>query len=105
MKGASAAGAGQPGGPVVKAGNPNAKVKVEAFVATTAECHQKTIDLLKKVTGSDPDRVYVEVYDMNSPGGGKMAEKGVSCATVFVNDKSEYTITEGGKSLPCRIHS
>jgi len=84
----------------IKLGSPNAKVKVQAFVVTSAECHQKTVDLLKKVAQSDPDRVYVEIYELHSPAASQvMASKGVTCATVFVNDRDKYTINRGGQKV------
>ncbi len=78
-------------------GSPEAKVKVVA-VLPPSSCQFPTLRILDEIAKAEPKRVRVEIYGMGSPKGTQIMQKyGATCASVFINDKTEFTLTSGGQ--------
>jgi len=79
-------------------GSPDAKVLVKMFAPLGIACHQTTVDLLKQLAEEEPQRLRVQIFDMHAPA---MVEEvnreRLSCATVLVNNRYQFTIREGDK--------
>jgi len=83
---------------VEELGNKDARVTVKAFVPTRVECHQKTIQILREIVKREPERVFVQIYELRTPECTEEMEKfNITCASVFVNGKNRYEITRDGK--------
>ena len=77
-------------------GSPDAKLKIEA--CTPFQCQQRTIELLTKLGKSHPDKIRVELFDMNSEEGRRVLDKyNKGCATIFFNGKMHFKIMKDGK--------
>ncbi|MCS7223203.1 MAG: hypothetical protein NZ959_01400 [Armatimonadetes bacterium] len=85
-----------PSSPVT--GPADAKVRIVAVVPMGVDCHRVTLQILHAIAKAEPKRVRLEAYDMNSPDGMKnLQQRGVNCATVFINDRWEFTLLRDGK--------
>jgi hypothetical protein len=74
-------------------GSPKAKILVKLMAPLQAECHQKTAQLLRDLAAREPQRVRVQVFDMRTPSGRQeMSRERLTCATVLVNNRDEFTI-------------
>jgi len=79
-------------------GSPTAKVKVIA-VLPPSECQIPTLLVLDEIAKADPKRVRVEIYSMASPKGMQILRQyGATCASVFINGKTEFTLTSDGET-------
>ncbi len=79
-------------------GSPEAKVKIVA-VLPPSECQAPTLRILDEIAKAEPKRVRVEIYGMGSPKGQQvMQQYGVTCASVFINGKTEFTLTSDGQT-------
>ena len=79
-------------------GSPEAKVKVVA-VLPPSSCQFPTLRILDEIAKAEPKRVRVEIYGMGSPQGQKILQQyGATCASVFINGKTEFTLTSGGQT-------
>ena len=82
----------------VDLGSPDAKVLVKMFAPLGIACHQATVDLLKQLAGEEPQRLRVQLFDMHVPAMvAEVNRERLSCATVLVNNRYQFTIREGGK--------
>jgi len=90
--------------PTMDLGSPEAKVLVKMFAPLAPECHQKTAELLKELAAREPERVRVQIFDMASPQTTRpeMARERLTCATVLVNNRYEFTLGERKVSLSHR---
>ena len=80
-------------GAVADLGSPEAKILVKMCAPLHTDCHVETANLLKALAGREPERVRVQLFDMRSPAGrGEMQREGLSCATVLVNNRYEFTL-------------
>jgi len=80
-------------GAVADLGSPKAKILVKMCAPLQTDCHVETASLLKALAQREPERVRVQLFDMRSPGGrGEMQREGLSCATVLVNNRYEFTL-------------
>ncbi len=81
-------------------GNPEAKVKVVAFIPGTGGCGNETAIFVEQVADANKDRLRVEIVDFESEAGSKYeSELGASCAGLVINGKQmiETTDDEGKK--------
>ncbi len=79
-------------------GSPEAKVKIVA-VLPPSECQAPTLRILDEIAKAEPKRVRVEIYGMGSPKGMQILQQhGATCASVFINGKTEFTLTSGGQT-------
>ncbi|MDW8028754.1 MAG: hypothetical protein RMK94_10240 [Armatimonadota bacterium] len=79
-------------------GSPDAKVKVIAVLPPSG-CQVPTLRVLDEIAKADPKRVRVEIYGMGSPKGQEILQQyGATCASVFINGKTEFTLTSNGKA-------
>lgn len=80
-------------GAVADLGSPEAKILVKMCAPLHTDCHIETANLLKALAGREPERVRVQLFDMASPAGrAEMQREGLSCATVLVNNRYEFTL-------------
>jgi len=80
-------------GAVADLGSPEAKVLVKMCAPLRPECHRETANLLKALAEREPERVRVQLFDMGSPAGrAEIQREGLSCATVLVNNRYEFTL-------------
>jgi hypothetical protein len=79
-------------------GSPEAKVKVVAVLPPSG-CQMPTLRILDEIAKADPKRVRVEIYGMGSPKGQQILQQyGATCASVFINGKTEFTLTSNGQT-------
>ncbi|MCS7187704.1 MAG: hypothetical protein N3B10_04805 [Armatimonadetes bacterium] len=79
-------------------GSPEAKVKVVA-VLPPSSCQVPTLRILDEIAKAEPKRVRVEIYGMGSPKGQQVLQQyGATCASVFINGKTEFTLTSEGQT-------
>lgn len=79
--------------PMIKLGEPTAPVEIKAYLMAMESCHKPTFDALKAVAEKFRGKVYVEVVNMETPEGQKVASKdGVHCVTVFINGKETFQL-------------
>ncbi len=79
-------------------GSPDAKVKIEA-VAPPSDCQLPTLRMLHAIAKADPKRIRVEIYNMNSQAGQQVSSKyGKFCAAVYINGKTQFTLTSNGQT-------
>ncbi len=79
-------------------GPADAKVRILAVVPMGVECHRVTLQILEALAKAEPNRIRVETYDMGSPQGMQSLQaRGQHCATIFVNDRCEFTFLKDGK--------
>ncbi|MFN4178676.1 MAG: hypothetical protein ACK4I8_00035 [Armatimonadota bacterium] len=79
-------------------GSPEAKVKIVA-VLPPSECQAPTLRVLDEIAKAEPKRVRVEIYGMGSPKGQQVLQQyGATCASVFINGKTEFTLTSDGQT-------
>jgi len=74
-------------------GSPKAKILVKMCAPLQTDCHIETANLLKALAGREAERVRVQLFDMGNPAGrAEMQREGLSCATVLVNNRYEFTL-------------
>ncbi len=79
-------------------GSAEAKVKIVA-VLPPSECQAPTLRVLDEIAKAEPKRVRVEIYGMGSPQGQKILQQyGETCASVFINGKTKFTLTSDGQT-------
>jgi len=85
--------------PVVRLGLPSAPVKIKAYLLGIEHCHRPTFEVLKSVAGKYRDQVYIEIVNMETPEGQKIASRDkVHCVSIFVNGKKTFQLPgPGGK--------
>lgn len=80
-------------GAIADLGSPEAKILVKMCAPLHTDCHIDTANLLKALAQREPERVRVQLFDMRSPTGREeMQREGLSCATVLVNNRYEFTL-------------
>jgi len=80
-------------GAVADLGSPEAKILVKMCAPLRPECHRETANLLKALAQREPERVRVQLFDMGGPAGrAEIQREGLSCATVLVNNRYEFTL-------------
>ncbi len=76
-------------------GSPKARILVKMFAPFGPECHTKTADLLKELAEREPERVRVQLFHMRGTSGQQeLRRERLSCATVLVNNRYEFTLVE-----------
>lgn len=93
--------------PSVDLGSPSAKVLVKFFAPLHADCHRKTADLLRGIAEQEPDKVRLQIFDVsdrNNPAArqGMMRER-LTCATVLVNNRYEFTLKRDGQERAVQL--
>ncbi|MCS7265210.1 MAG: hypothetical protein NZ805_10305 [Armatimonadetes bacterium] len=79
-------------------GSEEAKVKIVA-VLPPSECQAPTLRVLDEIAKAEPKRVRVEIYGMGSPKGQQILQQyNQSCASVFINGKTKFTLTSNGQT-------
>jgi len=79
--------------PNLDLGSPQAKVLVKMLAPLSADCHLHTADLLQGIAVKDPGHVRVQIYDAATPPGREeMRRERLTCATVLVNNRYEFTL-------------
>ncbi|MGQ9461499.1 MAG: hypothetical protein ACUVTP_05075 [Candidatus Fervidibacter sp.] len=79
-------------------GSADAKVKIVAILPPSS-CQAPTIRILDEIVKAEPKRVRVEIYGMDSPKGSQLLQQyGATCASVFINGKTEFTLTSNGET-------
>ena len=74
-------------------GSPKAKVLVKMCAPLRPECHRETANLLRALAQREPERVRVQIFDIGNPAGrAEIQREGLSCATVLVNNRYEFTL-------------
>ena len=85
-------------------GNTEGKVKVEAIIPSARDCHVTTVAMLNALVKEEPERTRVEISDMFIPLGKEaMKKRGVECAAIFVNGKSQFTVERDGQPQTVRF--
>lgn len=80
-------------GAVVDLGSADARLLVKIVALLGSECHRKTVDLLGELAARDGDRVRVQMFDIARPEGREeMLRERLSCATVLINNRFEFTL-------------
>ena len=83
---------------IVTFGEKSAPVKIEFYAPLTLEWHQKTIGLLRAYDKAHPGRIYVALMPMGRSDCDQAVQKrGYTCAVIFVNGKTEFTLPGGKK--------
>jgi hypothetical protein len=83
---------------IVTFGQPSAPMKVELYAPLTLEWHQRTIELLRQYDQAHPGRIHVTLMPMGrSDCDTEMEKRGHTCATLFINGKTEFTLHSGKK--------
>ncbi len=76
-------------------GSSKARILVKMFAPFGPECHTKTADLLRELAEREPERVRVQLFHMRGPvGQQELRRERLSCATVLVNNRYEFTLIE-----------
>lgn len=76
-------------------GNPEAKVKVVAFIPGASGCGNETVIVLQQVAEANKDRLRVEIVDFEAPEGADyQAELGASCSGLMINGKQVMEVTD-----------
>ncbi len=79
-------------------GAPDAKVLVKMFAPLGIACHQPTVDLLTELATAEPKRLRVQIFDVRDPASaGEANRERLTCATVLVNNRYQFTIPDGDK--------
>lgn len=79
-------------------GPKDAKVKVVAIIPPSG-CQMPNFKVLKEIAEAEPKRVRIEIYNMNSEKAYEVASQyGATCASIFVNDKNQFTIKSGDET-------
>lgn len=74
-------------------GKPTARILVKMLAPLATDCHRKTAQLLRDLAAREPDRVRVQIFDMQTPDGRKeMSRERLNCASVLVNNRVQFTI-------------
>jgi hypothetical protein len=90
--------------PSLGLGSPAAKVLVKFFAPLRADCHRKTADLLQAIAAQDPERVRVQIFDVTAPAAREeMTRERLTCATVLVNNRYEFTLRQGGRTRAVQL--
>lgn len=88
----------EPVGEEKSLGSADAKVKIVAILPPSS-CQAPTIRILNEIAKAEPKRVRVEIYGMGSPKGSQILQQyGATCASVFINGKTEFTLTSNGET-------
>jgi len=75
----------------------DAKVLVKMMAPLGPECHRLTLRLLEDLVARESRRVRVQVFDMASAAGQEeMRFERLSCATVLVNNRYQFSLPESG---------
>ncbi len=83
---------------IVTFGQESAPIKVELYAPLTLEWHQRTIGLLRQYDKAHPDRIHVTLMPMGrSDCDTEMQRRGYTCAVIFINGKTEFTLPSGKK--------
>ncbi len=80
-------------------GDPKAPVKLVSYYPINAG-HKEIVDHLKTLPQKFGGKVYLESYDIQDTekgGQDKWSKSGLSCAGVFVNGKTNWTVLRNGK--------
>jgi hypothetical protein len=86
-------------------GSPEARVLVKMFAPMNTECHRETATLLEELAGREPDRVRVQIFDMQTKAGRKeMQRERLQCATVLVNNRLHFTLSDGETERKVAFH-
>jgi hypothetical protein len=76
-------------------GNPEAAVKVTAFIPGVGGCGNATAIAVKKIAEANKDRLSVEVLDFETESGaGRQEDLGVHCAGLVINGKQLIKTTD-----------
>lgn len=79
-------------------GEKSAPIKIEFYAPLTLEWHQKTIGLLKAYDKAHPGQIYATLMPMGrSDCDQTMQKRGYTCAVIFINGKTEFTLPTGKK--------
>lgn len=79
-------------------GSTDAKVKIVA-VLPPSDCQAPTLHILDEIAKAEPKRVRIEIYGMSSPKGMQILQQyGATCASIFINGKTEFTLTSDGQT-------
>ena len=79
-------------------GAPDAKVLVKMFAPLGIACHQPTVDLLRELAAAEPKRLRVQIFNVRDPATvGEANRERLTCATVLVNNRYQFTIPGGDK--------
>lgn len=77
-------------------GSPQAKLLVKMFAPMRTDCHRQTADLLKALAQREAERVRLQLFDFYHPAAREeMLREGLTCATVLVNNRYEFTLKSG----------
>lgn len=85
--------------PVIKLGEPTAPLKIKAYLMAIESCHKPTFEALKAAAEKFRGKVYVEIVNMETAEGRKVASKeNIHCVTVLINGRSTFQLAgPGGK--------
>jgi hypothetical protein len=91
--------------PTKDVGSPEARVLVKVFAPMHTECHRETATLLEELAGREPERIRVQVFDMQTKAGRKeMQSERLQCATVLVNNRLYFTLSDGETERKVAFH-
>jgi len=91
--------------PAKDVGSPEARVLVKMFAPMRTDCHRETAIKLEQLAGQEPERLRVQLFDMQtSAGRAEMARERLQCATVLVNNRLYFTLSEGGQTRKVAFH-
>jgi len=86
-------------GASIDTGPASAKVLVKMLVPLDTDCHQRTASLLQELAKSESDRVRLQIFDYHRPEGvAETNRERLSCATVLVNNRYEFTLGTGDQT-------
>ena len=93
--------------PSLDLGSPSAKVLVKFFAPLYADCHRKTADLLRGIAEQEPDKVHLQIFDVsdrsNPAARQEMMRERLTCATVLVNNRYEFTLKRDGQERAVQL--
>jgi hypothetical protein len=81
--------------PVVDMGSKKARILVKMLAPLHPDCHKKTGQLVSELVEREPERVRFQAFNMSLPAGREeINREGLSCATVLVNNRYEFTLID-----------
>lgn len=91
--------------PTKDLGSPGARVLVKIFAPMHTECHRETATKLEELAEQEPERLRVQIFDMQTNAGRmEMRRERLQCATVLVNNRLYFTLTEGDQTRKVAFH-
>ncbi|MBN1460245.1 MAG: hypothetical protein JXA57_11970 [Armatimonadetes bacterium] len=91
--------------PTKDLGSPGARVLVKMFAPMRTDCHRETAEKLEELAKQEPERLRVQLFDMQTNAGRtEMAQERLQCATVLVNNRLYFTLSQSEQTRKVAFH-